>query len=183
MNLADFKFIPQKNKQKGTISLDDFLQVVIEPVINYSIKRSIKDQTIYFKKANFLFEDGWGYTLALDSKNKLFLFRTEKNNENPLMEPKFLIDAKATPFTKSNYVDYAFQTAYPDVTLFQTKIVQDNQWEIIPAVADVTSTAEVQAVTTVPVADLSAAIIDGLDLSTPESKDIFSNSNISNYIN
>lgn len=136
MDLSNFKFLPQKNRQKGDITLDDFLQAKVEPVINWSIKRDIAKTTIFFKKANFLFQDDWGYTAAIDSDKNLFLFRTKVDNENSLLEPKFLIGADATPFTKANYLDFMFELAFPGETLFQTQIVSDNVWKIVKAEAE-----------------------------------------------
>lgn len=136
MDLSNFKFLPQKNRQKGAITIEDFLQAKVEPVINWSIKRDIAKTTILFKKANFLFQDDWGYTAAIDTNNDLFLFRTKVENENPMLEPKFLIGADATPFTKSNYLDFMFELAFPGETLFQTEIVSDNQWKIVKATVE-----------------------------------------------
>jgi hypothetical protein len=156
MDLSNFKFLPQKNRQKGAITIEDFLQAKVEPVINWSIKRDIAKTTIFFKKANFLFQDDWGYTAAIDTNNDLFLFRTKVENENPLLEPKFLIGADATPFTKSNYLDFMFELAFPGETLFQTEIVSDNQWKIVKAKVETPAIEErkADAFAILPVADI-----------------------------
>lgn len=158
MDLSNFKFLPQKNRQKGAITIEDFLQAKVEPVINWSIKRDIAKTTIFFKKANFLFQDDWGYTAAIDTNNDLFLFRTKVDNENPMLEPKFLIGADATPFTKSNYLDFMFELAFPGETLFQTEIITDNQWKIVKATVEAESATKM--IIEAPIATTSVIIED-----------------------
>lgn len=140
MILENFKFIPQSNKQKGDPALEDLLEIKNKVEINWSIK--VTGKQITFKKQNFVFSEGFGYTAALSPTNDLYIFRTKINNENTILEPKFLKGATPTPFFTSGYLSLLFETQYPSETLFQTEIVEDDIWKIKVASTETTSVVE-----------------------------------------
>lgn len=145
MILENFKFIPQSNKQKGIPALEDLLEIKTKVEVNWSIK--VIGKQITFKKQNFVFSEGFGYTAALSPTDDLYIFKTKVDNENPILEPKFLKGGNPTPSFTSGYLSLLFETKFPNETLFQTEIVEDDIWKVKVAQTDTVPTVTVPTIT------------------------------------
>lgn len=144
MDFSNFKFIPQNNKKKGTVSMDDLVEVGIKAEPVWDVKR--EDKYFTWKKGLLPLEEGFGFTACLTpDETEVYILKTSEQEERKEFVPRFFKGVTSTVTITNDYLRLLCEAAYgADLSEFSLTLVEDNVWLLGPVKEEeVTSEVEV----------------------------------------